>query len=247
MFKELDEQFVSIARQDCTADGATCLLGLVLNGQLTVANIGDSIATLVRTDGSWQQMNEEHTPKLQKERARIQRSQGVLLGDRINGMLSVSRAFGNYDVKNVVISEPDCVSVPLSADDDLLVLASDGLHRAYSQENLVRRISELRAQQVPCGRIAETIVEECLDPYSFTGSCNDNVTLVIVSLGDYLMDFERRSQVNNTPQQLLLRKQPSTGHVHYGSTSYRSRYVDLAEDCHSLLHLSESGLSTSRE
>ena len=32
--------------------------------------------------------------------------------------------------------------------------------------------------------------------------CYDNVTLIIVSLADYLMDFERRSVLNNTPQQL---------------------------------------------
>lgn len=53
VFKQLDEQFLSIARQDCSPDGATCLLGVVLNGRLTIANIGDSIATLVRKDGTW--------------------------------------------------------------------------------------------------------------------------------------------------------------------------------------------------
>ena len=46
VFKQLDDEFLAIARQDCSPDGATCLLGLILNGRLTVANIGDSIATL---------------------------------------------------------------------------------------------------------------------------------------------------------------------------------------------------------
>ena len=60
VFKRVDEEFLSIARQDCSPDGSTCLLGVILNGRLTVANIGDSIATLTRKDGSWEQLNDEH-------------------------------------------------------------------------------------------------------------------------------------------------------------------------------------------
>ena len=51
VFKQVDGEFLSIARQDCSPDGATCLMGLILNGRLTIANIGDSIATLVHKNG----------------------------------------------------------------------------------------------------------------------------------------------------------------------------------------------------
>lgn len=104
VFKQLDEQFLSIARQDCSPDGATCLLGVVLNGRLTVANIGDSIATLARKDGSWVQLNSEHSPVRPDERARIEAANGSVFLDRINGELSVSRAFGDYEMKDLVIS-----------------------------------------------------------------------------------------------------------------------------------------------
>jgi len=53
VFKQVDDEFLSIARQDHSPDGSTCILGMLLNGQLTVANLGDSIATLVNKDGSW--------------------------------------------------------------------------------------------------------------------------------------------------------------------------------------------------
>lgn len=104
VFKQLDEQFLSIARQDCSPDGATCLLGVVLNGRLTVANIGDSVATLARKDGSWVQLNSEHSPVRPDERARIEAANGSVFLDRINGELSVSRAFGDYEMKDLVIS-----------------------------------------------------------------------------------------------------------------------------------------------
>lgn len=132
MFKQLDDEFLSIARQENSPDGSTCLLGVVLNGRLTVANIGDSIATLVKKDGGWVQLNAEHTPNRQDERIRIEGANGSVFHNRINGELSVSRAFGDYEMKDLVISEPEGRSMPITYDDDLLVLASDGIHRSYT-------------------------------------------------------------------------------------------------------------------
>lgn len=110
VFKQVDEEFLSIARQECSPDGATCLMGLILNGRLTVANIGDSIATLARKDGSWVQLNTEHSPSRQDERQRIEAANGTVFHNRINGELSVSRAFGDFEMKDLVISDPECTT-----------------------------------------------------------------------------------------------------------------------------------------
>lgn len=226
---------MSIARQDCSPDGSTCLLGVVLNGRLTVANIGDSIATLVRRDGSWVQMNSEHSPNRPDERQRIEAANGFVFHNRINGELSVSRAFGDMEMKELVISEPECRSCQLSRDEDLLVLASDGIHRSYSQDQIVRRINELRRQTNSLGKIAEIIVEECLRLENEAQPCNDNVTLIIVSLADYLQDYERRSLLL-TPQQLQLRKQSSVGHGPNETSAYTSKCGDYHQvECQSLL------------
>ena len=196
VFKQLDDEFLSIARQDCSPDGSTCLLGMVLNGRLTVANIGDSIATLTRRDGSWVQVNSEHTPCRQDERMRIENANGCVFHNRINGELSVSRAFGDYEMKDLIISEPECSTQLLTHEDDLLILASDGIHRSYTQDYIVSRVNELRNQHENLGAVAEQIVEECLRCESVSRPCYDNVTLIIVSLGEYLMDYEKRSLLN---------------------------------------------------
>ena len=65
----------------------------------------------------------------------------------------------------------------------------------------MQRISELRRQNILLGNIAEIIVEECLRLERVAKPCYDNVTLIIVSLTDYLVDFKRKSLLN-TPQQL---------------------------------------------
>ena len=134
VFKQVDEEFLQIARQDCSPDGTTCLLGMLLNGRLTLANIGDSVATLVRRDGSWMQLNQEHSPNRQDERVRIEAANGHVFNNRVNGELSVSRAFGDIEMKEFVISEPECRTIPLTQAEDLLVLASDGIHRSYTQD-----------------------------------------------------------------------------------------------------------------
>lgn len=51
-------------------------------------------------------MNEEHTPFHQAERERIEASNGCVFHNRINGELSVSRAFGDIEMKELIISEP---------------------------------------------------------------------------------------------------------------------------------------------
>ena len=103
-----------------------------MNGRLTLANIGDSIATLSRKDGSWEQLNCEHTPSRQDERVRIEAAKGSVFHNRINGELSVSRAFGDYEMKELIISEPEGHTRPISPEDDLLILASDGIYRSYT-------------------------------------------------------------------------------------------------------------------
>lgn len=233
MFKQVDEEFLQVARQDCSSDGSTCLMGLVCNGRLTVANIGDSIAILAKKDGSLQQLNVEHTPNCPEERARIEASNGWVLTNRINGELSVSRAFGDAEMKELIISEPQCNSMPISHDDDFLVLASDGIFHTFTQDYIVKRVIELRRRHLGLGNIAETIVEECVRTENPSKFCYDNITLVIVSLADYLMDYEKRSLVN-TPQQLQLRKQSSQGHQ-FDSSSLKSKQLDFAVECHSIL------------
>lgn len=46
----MDEEFLEEARLHQLADGTTCLLALIVNCKLTIANLGDSSALLVRNN-----------------------------------------------------------------------------------------------------------------------------------------------------------------------------------------------------
>jgi len=106
----------------------------------------------------------------------------------------VSRAFGNIEMKDLVISEPEGQTWPLTQNDDLLILSSDGLYRSYDNEYLVKRILELRSQNMTLGKISETILEECISLHNVKKPCQDNLTLIIVSLRDYLNDWKKQLQ-----------------------------------------------------
>ena len=53
----------------------------------------------------------------------------MISGDvpRVNGQLAVSRAFGDKSLKSHLSSDPDIRFEDVTADCDLLILASDGL------------------------------------------------------------------------------------------------------------------------
>jgi serine/threonine protein phosphatase PrpC len=50
VFKQLEHDFLAIARDNNLNDGTTCLLALITDCKLTVANLGDSSAILIRNN-----------------------------------------------------------------------------------------------------------------------------------------------------------------------------------------------------
>ena len=145
VFSQVNEEFLQIVSNVSLGRngqvGSTCLLSMVLNDRLTVANIGDSIALLVNKDGSVHQMNTEHKPTANAERRRIEEAGGIVLAHRVQGELSVSRAFGDFELRNYISAEPDVRSLELNQNHDLLILASDGIFQSYPGDKIVTRIN----------------------------------------------------------------------------------------------------------
>ena len=50
VYRDLDNDFLKTASSKNYSDGTTCLLALIMNCRLTVANVGDSSAILIRND-----------------------------------------------------------------------------------------------------------------------------------------------------------------------------------------------------
>ncbi len=99
---------------------------------LTVANLGDSVCTLVKKDKSCHKLSSDHSPSRPDEKERVLRSNGTILRGKVQGELAVTRAFGNREHKSLIISKPEIVRQELTFNDDFLILSSDGLFRSYT-------------------------------------------------------------------------------------------------------------------
>ncbi|XP_056468385.1 protein phosphatase, Mg2+/Mn2+ dependent, 1Lb [Gadus chalcogrammus] len=94
---------------------------------------------------------------------------------RVQGILAMSRSLGDYPLKhlNVVIPDPDIMTFDLDQQQPgFMILASDGLWDAFSNEEAVRFIRE-RLDEPHFG--AKSLVLQ-----SFYRGCPDNITVMVV-------------------------------------------------------------------
>ncbi|XP_076829181.1 protein phosphatase 1L isoform X2 [Brachyhypopomus gauderio] len=158
--------------------GTTCLVALLSDRELTVANVGDSRGVLCDKDGNAVALSHDHKPYQLKERKRIKRAGGFISFNgswRVQGILAMSRSLGDYPLKNlnVVIPDPDILTFDLDKlQPEFMILASDGLWDAFSNEEAVRFVRE-RLDEPHFG--AKSIVLQ-----SFYRGCPDNITVMVV-------------------------------------------------------------------
>ncbi|XP_072263873.1 integrin-linked kinase-associated serine/threonine phosphatase 2C [Pyxicephalus adspersus] len=196
-FKRTDEEFLKQAASQKPAwkDGTTALCVLVADNNLYIANLGDSRAIMCRMNEETQKptvlsLSKEHNPTQYEERMRIQRAGGNVRDGRVLGVLEVSRSLGDGQFKRCgVINTPDVKRCPITNSDRFVLLACDGLFKAFSAEEAVNFIlsqvqdESTQAEEGPgdidmryesaCHRLANEAVRR---------GAADNVTILIVQI-----------------------------------------------------------------
>lgn len=130
-FESVDEAFLKISRTYHFECG-TCANVVLTDGKnFTIANTGDSRSILVKKNGSVGALSKDHKPNRADEKERIQKAGGSVISiftiPRVQGLLAVSRAIGDLQLKQFVISEPELTSITKKSDDLCIILATDGL------------------------------------------------------------------------------------------------------------------------
>ncbi|KAF2291722.1 hypothetical protein GH714_035337 [Hevea brasiliensis] len=121
---------------ECNAVGSTAVVAVVTPDKIIVANCGDSRAVLCR-NGKPIPLSTDHKPDRPEEWNRIQAAGGrVIYWDvpRVLGVLAMSRAIGDNYLKPYVSCEPEVTITDRTAEDDCLILASDGLWDVVSND-----------------------------------------------------------------------------------------------------------------
>lgn len=82
--------------------GATAVVVLILGNKLVCANVGDARAVLCR-NGKAIDLSVDHKASRADEQERIKKQGGYIVFGRVLGRLAVTRAFGDFDCKNIEV------------------------------------------------------------------------------------------------------------------------------------------------
>ncbi|XP_031286216.1 probable protein phosphatase 2C 24 [Pistacia vera] len=118
------------------AVGSTAVVAIVTPDKIVIANCGDSRAVLCRS-GKALPLSSDHKPDRPDELNRIQAAGGRVIywdGARVLGVLAMSRAIGDNYLKPYVSCEPEITIIDRTAEDDCLILATDGLWDVVSND-----------------------------------------------------------------------------------------------------------------
>ncbi len=189
-------QDLGISEIDVYVSGCTCcLLYLKQDGELHVANVGDSRAVMMGRDAEGEvktvNLSSAHKPDRPDEMARIVAAGGrvfdwgvprVWLRDLDMPGLSMSRSFGDLAAETVgVYAEPELVQTTISATDKLIVLATDGIWEFMSELEIAELLLPL-AEEGDAQEAAEKLVQEAARRWEENEEMVDDITCIVFLL-----------------------------------------------------------------
>ncbi|KAF9738937.1 hypothetical protein PMIN06_003572 [Paraphaeosphaeria minitans] len=138
---------------------------------LYTANVGDARIVLCR-NGRALRLSYDHKGSDDNEGRRVASAGGLILNNRVNGVLAVTRALGDAYMKDLVTGHPYTTETVIQPDqDEFLILACDGLWDVCSDQEAVDLVRGVHDPQVA----SKTLVEHALARFS-----TDNLSCMVV-------------------------------------------------------------------
>ncbi|OVA05389.1 Protein phosphatase 2C (PP2C)-like domain [Macleaya cordata] len=172
--------------------GSTAAIVLIVDGQILVANIGDSKALLCSerflSAKEAKELTRDHHPDRDDERSRVEAAGGYVLEwngvHRVNGELAVSRTIGDVSFKSYgVISAPEVTDwQPLIANDTYLVAASDGVFEKMTTQDICDLLWDVYSEKLEHLSSCSYSLADCIVKTAFEKGSMDNLAAVVVPL-----------------------------------------------------------------
>lgn len=138
---------------------------------LYTANAGDSRAVLLR-DGKATRLAYDHKGSDLIEQQRVKDAGGFVLNDRVNGMLAITRALGDAEMKDFIAGRPYTTETIIKRPrDELLILACDGLWDVCGDQMACDLIRDIPDPQ----NAADFLVD-----YAIKNDSYDNLSVLVV-------------------------------------------------------------------
>jgi len=192
-------------------DGCTANIVLANSETVICANLGDSMAYVCRRSledeiQAIPLQQRQHKCWMMKEKERILRSGGAVENGRINGVLEVSRAFGDITLKKFgVLCTPEYMKFKPDAEKDKFVLvACDGFWNAWTAAEALEHASELiedekgRAAREGDGIDLRNCCKELVQHVIEEKKAQDNVSVLLLMFDTDIPEEEARPPVVNS-------------------------------------------------
>ena len=125
---------------------------------LYVANVGDTRAVLSKSNVA-ERLSVDDNCKNAHEVARIKAEGGIILDNRVGGVLAVTRAFGDHALKKCGLTPvPHIVKYILKPFDKYLVIASDGVWDELSDQDAINYCIDDLTTEIIAKNIVRTAI-----------------------------------------------------------------------------------------
>lgn len=119
-------------------NAASGLVLYVADRTMYVANIGNIRAVVARNSAPPHEISKHHDPFDLSETARIRTAGGCVSSEgTVNDELDISRAFGAYHLNPIVNACPYVITVPLTDQDEFVIIGNQGLWNHISPRDAV--------------------------------------------------------------------------------------------------------------
>ncbi|SCO94023.1 protein phosphatase 2C, putative [Plasmodium malariae] len=167
--------------------------------KLYICNLGDSRAMLIKNDGSFISLSEDHKPYNKKEKERIDKIGGFVENGRILGYIGVSRSFGDKKYKRssspynphetMITCIPD-IKIFYANSDDILLLGCDGIFEMLSWNDVAKYSFECINRYTLSDAVINII------DYALLSGSKDNITIQIIKFfNDEVENFHFREML----------------------------------------------------
>ena len=133
--------------------GCSATTCMIVDDTLHVANVGNVKAALIKDDGSFKTLTDDHSPANKKEKHRIKANGDIHKWSKtvwVNGVVMTTRGLGNHGdpiLKSGIVNVPAVCCVPLE-NVQIILIASHGFWEVFDENEAVYLIKDWLKQNV---------------------------------------------------------------------------------------------------
>lgn len=157
---------------------------------LYTSNVGDLRIVICRA-GKAYRLTYDHKASDPSEIDRVRDRGGLIVKNRVNGVLAITRSLGDSYIKNLVTGKPFTTSTEITPEDEFLILACDGVWDVISDSFACKFVADIFKQQeqnkepIDPAKAAKRLCQLAID-----NATTDNVTAMVVKFDSSVLSVD---------------------------------------------------------